>query len=93
MCQALFHWKLLFNRVPKFVMLLLQDKAITTKWLIEAIQFHGSVTSRELLRRYVLRLLPTRTCAGEETRNKARNLKNLREHAHKLHFYYFTESE
>ena len=41
----------------------------------------------------MLRLLPARTCAGEETRDKARNLKNLREHAHKLHFFYFTESE
>lgn len=82
--------------MPKFIMLLLQDKAVTIKWLIEAIQFHRCVTDRELLRRYVLRLLPTRTCAGEETRNKARNLKNLREHAHKLHFYYFyyfTEAE
>jgi len=79
--------------MPKFIMLLLQDKAIPIKWLIEAIQFHRCVTDRELLRRYVLRLLPTRTCAGEETRDKARNLKNLREHAHKLHFYYFTESE
>jgi len=79
--------------MPKFIMLLLQDKAIPIKWLIEAIQFHGCVTDRELLRQYVLRLLPTRTCAGEETRDKARNLKNLREHAHKLHFFYFTESE
>jgi len=79
--------------MPKFIMLLLQEKAIPIKWLIEAIQFHGCVTDRELLRRYVLRLLSIRTSAGEETRDKARNLKNLREHAHKLHFFYFTESE
>ena len=79
--------------MPKFIMLLLQDKAITTKWLIETIQFHGGVTDRELLRWYLLRSLPTRAFAGEETRDKARNLKNLHEHAHKLHFYYFTESE
>jgi hypothetical protein len=79
--------------MPKFIMLLLQDKTIPIKWLIEAIKFHGCVTSRELLRRYLLRLLPTRAFASEETRDKARNLKNLREHAHKLHLYYFTESE
>jgi len=79
--------------MSKFIMLLLQDKAIPIKWLIETIQFHGCVTDRELLRWYLLRSLPTRTCASEETRDKARNLKNLREHAHKLHFYYFTESE
>ena len=93
MRQALLHRKLLLHGMPKFIMLLLQDKAIPTKRLIEAIQLHGCIAGRELLRRYLLRLLPTRTCAGEETRDKARNLKNLREHAHKLHFYYFTESE
>ena len=37
MCQALFHWKLLFNRVSKFVMLLLQNKTISVKSLIETI--------------------------------------------------------
>jgi len=79
--------------MPKFIMLLLQDKAIPIKWLIEAIQFHRCVTDRELLRWYLLRSLPTRAFAGKETRNKARNLKNLREHAHKRHFYYFSEAE
>ena len=93
MSHPLLHGKLLLHGMPKFIMLLLQDQAIPTKWLIEAIQFHGGVTDRELLRQYLLRSLPTRTCASEETRDKARNLKNLREQAHKLHFYYFTEAE
>jgi hypothetical protein len=79
--------------MPKFIMLLLQDKAIPIKWLIEAIQFHECVTDRELLRLYLLRSPPTRAFAGEETRDNARNLKNLREHAHKLHFYYLNEAK
>jgi len=37
MRQALLHWKLLFNRMSKFIMLLLQNKAISIEWLIKTI--------------------------------------------------------
>ena len=37
MRQALFHWKLLFNRMSKFIMLLLQNKTIPIEWLIKTI--------------------------------------------------------
>jgi len=39
MRQALFHWELLFNRMSKFIMLLVQNKTISTEWLVKVIQF------------------------------------------------------
>ena len=37
MRQALLHRKLLFNRMSKFIMLLLQDETISIEWLIKTI--------------------------------------------------------
>ena len=37
MRQALLHRKLLLHRMSKFIMLLLQDEAISIEWLIKTI--------------------------------------------------------